>query len=248
MSAPERIWVDATLAPEVLTGFRTGRPSAFPYAVEYVRADLSPAAVTVRPLEWDVDGRDFPLDDTMHMGKGYDWDSYELFRQEAKGLGCGYIIWPDHIGSKIFSLYGIADGLYVQNLDGEEAAKAAAQADYERRILSALSPTPGNTNPLRGTHKKTSEESAAYIAGRADAQVLCNLFFAGTGTKAPNLMGNTEQAGNPVAEALEAVSQELIQRHNIYADNGQSLKAMGFDEANDVVQAALRSLAQEQSS
>ncbi|MDE4274725.1 hypothetical protein PXK58_09060 [Phaeobacter gallaeciensis] len=93
----------------------------------------------VEPLEWDVDGRSLRMDDdTMLMGKGYDWDGYEVMRQEGYGLGCGYIIWPDSIGSKTFSLYGTIDGLYIQNLDGEDAAKAAAQDDYERRQLAAL--------------------------------------------------------------------------------------------------------------
>lgn len=51
--APERIWVDDTLAPEVLSGFWTEPPSACPNAIEYIRADL-PAAVTVKPLAYAI--------------------------------------------------------------------------------------------------------------------------------------------------------------------------------------------------
>ena len=95
--------------------------------------------VTVKPLVWDQDGRRLHLDDTMAMSKSYDWDGYELLRQEAYGLGASYMIWPDHIGSKSFNLYGDADGLYMQDLT-EAEAKAAAQNDYERRIRAALEP------------------------------------------------------------------------------------------------------------
>lgn len=35
--------------------------------------------------------------------------------------------------------------------------------------------------------KKTPTEEAAYIAGRQDAQLLCNLAFAGASTRAPDL-------------------------------------------------------------
>lgn len=107
------------------------------------RADLAaPAQGRVKPLVWDRDGRRLHLDETMQMSLGYDWDGYTLMRQEAYGLGCSYIIWPDHIGAKTWNLYGVADGIYVQNIAGEEAAKAAAQADYEARILAALEPQP----------------------------------------------------------------------------------------------------------
>lgn len=94
----------------------------------------------VEPLEWDDDGRDLRLDDGLIMGKGYDWDGYEFMRQEGYGLGCGYIIWPDHISSNTFSLYGTFDGLYIQSIEGEQAAKDAAEADYGRNtaFLKAL--------------------------------------------------------------------------------------------------------------
>ena len=92
----------------------------------------------ITPLEWDVDGRKLSLDDTMQMGLGYDWDGFEIMRQEAYGLGCGYIIWPDHIASKTFNLYGTHDGMYNQDLDGEDAAKAAAEAHYRSLIMSAF--------------------------------------------------------------------------------------------------------------
>lgn len=50
---------------------------------------------------------------------------------------------------------------------------------------------------------KTATEEAAYIAGRHDAQVLCNIYFAGTNVKAPNLCGPlNDQAARSIIENL----------------------------------------------
>jgi hypothetical protein len=96
--------------------------------------------ILVAPLVWDHDGRLLRLDDTMNMSKAYDWDGYECLRQEGYGLGCGYIIWPDSICSRWWNVYGTFDGLYIQNLDGEEAAKKRAQANYAARASSIFNP------------------------------------------------------------------------------------------------------------
>lgn len=101
-----------------------------------VTADmLAQAGIAAAPLEWDADGRRLHMDDTMMFSHGYDWDGYECCRQEGYGNGSGYIIWPDSIGSNLWNVYGTFDGLYIQSVKGEEAAKAAAQADYETRAL-----------------------------------------------------------------------------------------------------------------
>lgn len=106
------------------------------------RADLPQAAIAaammgaVKSLEWDGDGRRLRLDDTLQFSKSYDWDGYNLMRGEGYGVGCGYIVWPDSIGSKLWNVYGTFDGLYIQNCYGERGAKAAAQADYQTRALS----------------------------------------------------------------------------------------------------------------
>ena len=92
----------------------------------------------VKPLAWDHDGRRLSMDDTLHFSHGYDWDGYEILRQESYGPGCGYIIWPERIAGESWSLYGTADGLYVSGLKGEEAAKAAADADHRARVLAQL--------------------------------------------------------------------------------------------------------------
>ena len=94
--------------------------------------------VRVKPLAWDADGRKLHMDQTMAFSKSYDWDGWDCFRQEGYGLGASYIIWPDSIGSVRWNLYGTIDGLVITDLNGEDAAKAAAQADYEARILAAL--------------------------------------------------------------------------------------------------------------
>ncbi|MEP2716319.1 hypothetical protein [Pseudophaeobacter sp.] len=57
--------------------------------------------------------------------------------------------------------------------------------------------------------RKTPAEEAAYIAGRQDAQLLCNLAFAGTNTRAPDL-GDLKVATIAVPKAsLLAVVRKL---------------------------------------
>lgn len=142
--APERIWVErmatekklyvATSSEEVRDLFtEEGRA-----LVEYILRDACAKYVEVKPLVWDIDGRQLCLDDTVVMSKGYDWDGYELCRSEAYGLCASYIIWPDSLTGRIFNLYCTTDGLLITDIKGEEAAKSAAQADYERRIRAAL--------------------------------------------------------------------------------------------------------------
>ncbi|MBL4768119.1 MAG: hypothetical protein JKY94_10455 [Rhodobacteraceae bacterium] len=55
-----------------------------------------------------------------------------------------------------------------------------------RKALSAITTQSAAT----GKGKKTVREEAAYIAGREDAQLLCNLYFAGTNVTSPLLAGS----------------------------------------------------------
>lgn len=134
------IYLDDAIA--TFEGWGLRHPSGMP-ADDDVAAALRalPAvapAVKVKPLVWDRDGRKLRFDDTMHMSKSYDWDTYECLRQEGYGLDSGYIIWPEGVGATVWNVYGTYDGLYIQGLADETAAKAAAQADYAARILAAL--------------------------------------------------------------------------------------------------------------
>ncbi|AUQ62147.1 hypothetical protein [Phaeobacter inhibens] len=53
---------------------------------------------------------------------------------------------------------------------------------------------------------KTPEQETAYAAGRQDAQVLCNLFFAGRGIRPPDLCsGDIETVAVPKASLLAVV-------------------------------------------
>lgn len=40
---------------------------------------------------------------------------------------------------------------------------------------------------------KTPDQEAAYVAGRQDAQVLCDLFFAGTNVTPPDILGHNHK-------------------------------------------------------
>ena len=81
----------------------------------------------IAPLVWEMDGNKVRLDDRLMFQKGYDCDGLEMARQEAYGLASSYLIWPDSIASKVFSLYRTCDGGYLQNLS-EQDAKAEANA------------------------------------------------------------------------------------------------------------------------
>lgn len=101
-------------------------------------------AVRVKPLVWEHGRNGLRMDSTMMMGMGYDFDTMELTRQEGYGFGCSYIIWAisSGLGKKSWNVYGILDGIFIQDITSEDAAKAAAQADYEARIRSALTIAP----------------------------------------------------------------------------------------------------------
>lgn len=86
------------------------------------RADLVPApSVTVKPLEWED-----------HEGQSY-----------AIGAGAEYLVELSHNGSWYYEdVAGPFDSL--------DAAKAAAQADYEARIMAAIQIGPAPAPPSEG--------------------------------------------------------------------------------------------------
>jgi len=116
MTAPERIWARPDYNECWLKRLEEED-------VEYVRADLAsiqPAQVRVKPLVWRSNGKGRVCADTP-------FGLYEVER------GC--------YGMRL--LHG---GSFMQDdLQGIKAAKAAAQADYEQSILSALEPQPDQT-------------------------------------------------------------------------------------------------------
>ncbi|MFN8681723.1 hypothetical protein ACDP63_11350 [Paracoccus sp. P2] len=89
------------------------------FAATYIRADLCASGQQVRALEWEQ------VDPTAVLGHGIEPCQYYI-RYEV-----GFWWMP-----------GDAEVEDAQEFDDLEAAKAAAQADYERRILSALTPAP----------------------------------------------------------------------------------------------------------
>ena len=115
MTAPERIWTAPTDG-ECHVGFDT--PSVN-YTTEYIRADLAaiPAQVRVKPLVWISTG------ENRYSAKSED---YKVVTDGKCWAFCPED-WPPFAGYP----YLTAD-----------AAKAAAQADYEARILAAIEPQP----------------------------------------------------------------------------------------------------------
>lgn len=121
-TAPERIWLH-TSHNHISHEYDDAYPSA--YVPE--RADLSPA-VTVKPLEWEC-----------RSLNGYKRGRYAAKSPISSGWAA-YILRVDggwKYGVNVYS--GVIDGLDV----ALDVAKMEAQSDYERRILSALTPTTG---------------------------------------------------------------------------------------------------------
>ena len=108
--APERIWA---FMPDIFDNISVwqDQPSPALDTTEYIRADL--ARPKVKPLEW-MDG----------------WAD-----------GTCYDVTPFNPIEYTHRISKLKDGTYHSHFgvfETLEAAKAAAQADYERRILAAL--------------------------------------------------------------------------------------------------------------
>lgn len=147
--APERIWA----ATSDRHGLRATDQKPIEAVVdicgyqEYIRADL--AAPTVKPLEWHVD----PQYETDEFG----CDSWGEFSSESIVATCKtkYLAVYQHSEDKYMWVDGTLDNIrystYRKPPKWEtveipwyptvDQAKAAAQADYEQRILSALENT-----------------------------------------------------------------------------------------------------------
>lgn len=112
---PERIWVDRYNY--------WANPTHKDEKTEYIRADLAPdplGAVKVKPLVWAQ------IESTLPR---------VVFK--AKTMLGSYVAWPDGR----WKLHGRNAGFQTIG-ETLETAKAAAQADYEQRILSALEHDP----------------------------------------------------------------------------------------------------------
>lgn len=119
MKAPERIWAVPSLGGDWtdFAGMWWPEDTGIEPQAEYVRADLAqaPAPVRVKALQW-IEIEDDDCD-------------FEAF---ASGLRYWIVSVTDHQHTVKCNTYEIGDCLTV------EKAKAAAQADYEARILAAL--------------------------------------------------------------------------------------------------------------
>ena len=114
--APERIWAWTCRKPWE-TAWDVDDDEAPPYAVEYIRADL--ARPKVKPLEWVT----------------LPWSTDSVFYCYAESLFGDFGYGLDNEGA---AYYAVPDQVGFIEAENPEAAKAAAQADYERRILAAL--------------------------------------------------------------------------------------------------------------
>ena len=140
-----------------------------------------PVTVEVKPLVWDADGRKLSMVSSMAFSKSYDLDGYDCLRKEGYGLGMSYIIWPDSIISNKWNVYGTSDGLFIPDIAGEDAAKSAAQADYERSTLHVITARPAAEVRAKGW-SAAIEAAAQAIETQGDSvatealgqQICCN--------------------------------------------------------------------------
>lgn len=108
-NAPERICASCDTP---LAQKKSGKWHEYPYGTEYIRADL--ARPRVKPLVW------YPTEDICD----------EVRAQNYAG------IWTVFKGAT--DMWVLDTGEFVSEHDTLDAAKAAAQADYERRIMEAV--------------------------------------------------------------------------------------------------------------
>jgi hypothetical protein len=103
---------------EAALKWQAEQPEAHPFMVSQARAAIAqaPAPVRVKPLVWEE--------------KNGAWDARTAF-------GTGYTVADSQWTYGPTKVWFYSDG-------GNEAAKAAAQADYEARILSAITPAPSD--------------------------------------------------------------------------------------------------------
>lgn len=129
-----------------------------PYETRTLYSHPAPSgqAVAVEPLEWE-----------------------RLSNGNLRALGAFGYRYIVHARSGSFLLHH-AGSLSDDSFETEEAAKAAAQADYERRILSALSqphPADDRVAPTEGVSNKAEEGRQAYKEGQSRD---CNPYPRGT--------------------------------------------------------------------
>lgn len=109
-----------------------------PGPILYKPTPQAPTPVWVKPLVWEVDTD--KRDGRTHYGYGVFGHWYAVFREKTGAWGVFHFV-----SGKRTSLHPADSDTYPTL----EAAKAAAQADYERRILAALdTPAPALMDEL----------------------------------------------------------------------------------------------------
>lgn len=131
--APERIW---TSEAKPGRGYWQDHGDGMYRPVEYVRADLCAAQpaeagrVSVKPLVWN---------------EGL-WSGQPAWFADC-GFGCWTLV-KHRVHDNRISVDDLRGELHEEDYATFDEAKAAAQADYERRILAALTVAPAAQEPV----------------------------------------------------------------------------------------------------
>ncbi|OJY66400.1 hypothetical protein [Rhizobium sp. 60-20] len=201
------MWVDSTGCEHVTTDVERGKAAAISsgHEVHYLYAAPAPQPVSVKAksLEWTVEKRH---SFNIHIGRGLGL-KYEA---AVKAYSPGWIVTlgPTEV------ILDNADAL-------EEDAKAAAQADYESRICSALSsPVEGGTEIPEGwqlvPNKLTMEMEKA---GQAEAEECERIFGAAVARDIYSAM----IASSPKPPVSSASSAEI---ESLRVENGEFRQAL----------------------
>jgi hypothetical protein len=135
MTAPDRIRITSYGVDDV-SGAATGQKLAIHAGTEYIRADLAavPAQVRVKPLVWEnVQTVYGPETYQAYGATGF----YQVFTDEDSSAGAVLAEFATNEGQ-----FGTIHARSVARVGGFIEAQAAAQADYEARILAVLEPQP----------------------------------------------------------------------------------------------------------
>jgi len=193
----------------------------------YVPAALSAPVetpVAVKPLEWTVDTKHYM---SIHCGRGLGL----LYQAAAKCYSSGWVV---TLGEEV---------VYNDNDGDEEAAKAAAQADYEQRIRSALIDTPVAAGVRDGDQR--CENINACLTSAVTSQPNPTTTESGNGLIA--LVTELPESVRIPLHSLQADLEYLIGRVIADASSGPMI-VKSIKERLDLVDAALASAGADKSS
>lgn len=184
-----------------------------------------PAGIRVKGLEWEA----HPKDGGIVLSGGY--------QQSLRALSIigPYFIWTNETGAEVRLGNGLYKEQVIATTSGVDQAKAAAEADYRQRILSALEPQQeeavADSAPLQVAYDlcdRINAHSGSYSL--VEAQIIANqIWRAAHPTPVQKV-----QESQTVSEANEALMRE---RTSLIETKREQLDAQYRQHVADLAQA-----------